>query len=242
MHWDERKALEKNSGPGKPVPVDAAERVEEFVPGIAALTPALSAFSMRLCGNRDDAADLVQTVLCNAWRSRHDFRPGTDLRAWLFTIMRNQFYTEWRRCRRQQPLRDAVAEGIPTPPDQQFWTLQLAQTLRSLRALPQSYRDALILVAVAGFQYAEAAILCHTAEGTVKSRVARGRELLRCGVQQPRRTRGEDATSETRHIQRELARILRQCKSPRLEPAGQPSRMRSRMPRPARGAAAAEAA
>ena len=151
---------------------------DQFRQDILALVPHLRAFARNLCGGADMAEDLAQEALVKAWRSQHYFEPGTNLKAWLFTILRNEFYSQRRRNWRQTHWDEVKAERIATPPDPQFWALQLSDTERGLRDLPDGQREALVLVAAAGFSYEEAAEICGTAVGTMKSRVARGRLAL----------------------------------------------------------------
>jgi RNA polymerase sigma-70 factor, ECF subfamily len=151
---------------------------DQFRQNILALIPHLRAFARNLCRGADMAEDLAQETLVKAWRSQHGFEPGTNLKAWLFTILRNEFYSQRRRNWRQTHWDEVKAGRIATPPDPQFWALQLSDTERGLRDLPDGQREALILIAAAGFSYEEAAEICGTAIGTMKSRVARGRLAL----------------------------------------------------------------
>jgi RNA polymerase sigma-70 factor, ECF subfamily len=151
---------------------------EAFREGLLALIPFLRAFSRSLCGDRDLADDLAQEALAKAWQSRHTFRAGSNLKAWLFTILRNQFYSDRRRAWRQAPWDDGAAERMPTANAAQGWAVQLSDTTRALRGLPDEQREALILVGAGGFSYEDAAAICDCAVGTVKSRVARARKAL----------------------------------------------------------------
>ena len=150
----------------------------QFRQDILALVPHLRAFARNLCRGADMAEDLAQEALVKAWRSQDRFEPGTNLKAWLFTILRNEFYSQRRRNWRQTHWDEVKAGRIAGPPDPQFWALQLSDTERGLRDLPDGQREALILIAAAGFSYEEAAEICGTAIGTMKSRVARGRLAL----------------------------------------------------------------
>jgi RNA polymerase sigma-70 factor (ECF subfamily) len=100
------------------------------------------------------------------------------LKAWLFTILRNQFYSDRRRAWRQAPWDEGAAERVPAPKGEQMWAVQLSDTARALRQLPNEQREALILVGAGGFSYEDAAAICNCAIGTVKSRVARARKAL----------------------------------------------------------------
>jgi RNA polymerase sigma-70 factor (ECF subfamily) len=151
---------------------------DRFQRDLLALAPHLRAFSRTLCSGRDFADDLAQETLLKAWRARDTFEVGTNLKAWLFTILRNCFYSHGRRAWRQAHWDADAAERIEGPPNKQEWTIELSDTARALRTLPDMQREALILVGAGGFSYEEAAKICDTAIGTVKSRVARGRTAL----------------------------------------------------------------
>jgi RNA polymerase sigma-70 factor (ECF subfamily) len=140
--------------------------------------PALRAFSRSLCGRQGIADDMAQNTLLNAWRARDRFEPGSNMKAWLFAILRNEFYSHARRAWRQTHYDAAQSESIPAAPDEQQWSMELGDMARALRKLPDTQREALILVAAGGISYEEAAKICDVAVGTVKSRVARARAAL----------------------------------------------------------------
>jgi len=145
---------------------------------ITQLIPALRAFAWSLSRNRSDADDLVQETLAKALTNRDRFEPGTNLRAWLFTILRNTYYSNALRRRRE--IRDetgAYAMSLACPP-MQDWSLAMRALQAALAELPDDHRDALILVGGAGFSYEEAAEVCGCALGTIKSRVNRARAKL----------------------------------------------------------------
>ena len=151
---------------------------DTFKSELLALVPFLRAFARSLSGKHEGADDLAQETLVKAWQSRRSFVPGTNLKAWLFTILRNQFYSDLRRAGRQSPWDAAAAEQIPGNDAEQAWAAELSDTARALRALPIEQREALILVGAGGFAYEEAAKIGNCAVGTVKSRVARARKAL----------------------------------------------------------------
>jgi RNA polymerase sigma-70 factor (ECF subfamily) len=150
----------------------------DFNRDLVALIPFLRAFAHSMCHQHSKAEDLAQETLAKAWHARNDFQPGTNLKAWLFTILRNELYSRARRDWRQTPWDEAAAQHIPAPADEQRWNLELCDTADALRGLPTEQREAVILVGAAGFSYQEAAKICGVPEGTVKSRVARGRQAL----------------------------------------------------------------
>lgn len=151
---------------------------DTFRADLLALIPFLRAFARSLCGNAESADDLAQEALVKAWQSRDSFVPGTNLKAWLFTILRNQFYSDRRRAWRQAPWDQDAAERIPGGSQDQNWSADLSDTARALRTLTDEQREALILVGAGGFSYEDAAEICNCAVGTVKSRVARARKAL----------------------------------------------------------------
>lgn len=146
-----------------------------FERDLVALMPALRRFSYSLCRDSALAADMAQQALMKAWRSQENFKAGTNLQAWIFTILRNEFFSHRRRAWREAHWDAGVAEQIPAPPNEQEWTLNLSDANRALGTLPQHQREALILVGAGGFSYEDAAKLSGTRVGTIKSRVTRGR-------------------------------------------------------------------
>jgi RNA polymerase sigma-70 factor, ECF subfamily len=145
---------------------------------VVGLIPALRAFAWSLCHNASDADDLVQDTLIKAWTNREKFEPGTNLRAWLFTILRNTYYTAVLRRRRE--VRDEMGEYASTlkSAPTQDWSVAVHSLQDALRKLPDEHREALILVGAAGLSYEEAAEICGCALGTIKSRVNRARARL----------------------------------------------------------------
>ena len=159
-----------------------AERValsdEDFRSELALVIPQLRAFGRSLSGNRDLADDLVQETLMKAWAARRRFQAGTNMRAWTFIILRNLFLSQMRRSRFTGDWDDLVADRLLAAPAGQDRQVELGDVERALQHLPQSQREALILVGAGGFAYEEAADICGVAVGTIKSRVARGRVAL----------------------------------------------------------------
>ncbi|ESZ87504.1 MAG: RNA polymerase sigma 70 [Blastomonas sp. CACIA14H2] len=151
---------------------------EAFKAQLASLIPHLRAYGRSLSGNRDVADDLVQDTMLKAWAARGRFAAGTNMRAWTFIILRNSFLSQRRRARFTTEWDDVVADRILSMPAGQGDQLHLADVQRALMQLPESQREALILVGAGGFSYEEAADICGVALGTIKSRVARGRAAL----------------------------------------------------------------
>jgi RNA polymerase sigma-70 factor (ECF subfamily) len=145
---------------------------------LRAATPNLRAFAMSLCGNRDRADDLVQDTLVKAWAKMDRFELGTNLNAWLCTILRNHCYNEyWKRAREIEDGDGSYAGRLCSIPDQEA-RLDLEDFQKALMKLSADQREALLLIGAEGFSYEEAAGICGCAVGTVKSRVNRARTRL----------------------------------------------------------------
>ena len=140
--------------------------------------PSLRAFAISLCGNVDRADDLVQETLLRALSNINSFEPGTNMPAWLFTILRNLFRSEYRKRRREVEDADGRhAESLKSHPEQ-HGRVEFEEFRTALAKLPSDQREALILVGASGFSYEEAADICGCAVGTIKSRVNRARTRL----------------------------------------------------------------
>ena len=143
-----------------------------------AAVPGLRAFAMSLCGNIDRADDLVQETLLRALAHIDSFQPGTNMPAWLFTILRNLFRSEYRKRRREVEDADGrYAESLKSHPEQ-TGRVEFSEFRAALAKLPSDQREALILVGASGFSYEDAATICGCAVGTIKSRVNRARARL----------------------------------------------------------------
>jgi RNA polymerase sigma-70 factor (ECF subfamily) len=157
-----------------------AERDKAFQTELVALIPHLRAFARTLCGNAAAADDLAQDTVLKAWDARETFAMGTNMKAWTFMILRNQFYSEKRRSWRQTQLDQEAAERTLVAVDDPESPVLLDELRLGLAMLPPEQREALILVGAGGFAYEEAAEICGCAVGTVKSRVSRARRALQC--------------------------------------------------------------
>ena len=143
-----------------------------------AAVPGLRAFAMSLCGKIDRADDLVQETLLRAWANLASFEPGTNMSAWLFTILRNLFRSEYRKRRREVEDGDGrYADTLRSHPEQPG-RVEFEELRTALAKLPPDQREAVILVGASGFSYEEAAAICDCAVGTIKSRVNRARTRL----------------------------------------------------------------
>ena len=146
--------------------------------GLLAYLPNLRAFGIALCGDADRADDLVQETMLKAWNSIESFQEGTNMRAWLFTILRNTYFSECRRRRREVPDENGDYVARLSVPPAQHGRMDAQDLMRALGELTDDQREALILVGAEGFAYEEAAVICNCAVGTIKSRVNRARNRL----------------------------------------------------------------
>ncbi len=158
---------------GKPAMDDHAFRND-----LISFIPPLRAFAISLTGKVDRADDLVQETLLKAWANRESFEPGTKLKAWLFTILRNEFYTVFRKRKREVEDADGIiAANVGVHPEQDSH-MDLTDMQNALARLPIDQREALLLVSASDMSYEEAAVICGVAVGTIKSRVNRARARL----------------------------------------------------------------
>ena len=150
---------------------------EQFRDELMQSVPFLRAFARVLCGRTDQANDLSQEAVGEAWDRRASFVPGANLRAWLFKILRNNYYArrglEWNGSTPNHEF-DGQIGGDDELPN----AVELKELAHALGALSDEQREALILVGASGFAYKEAASICDCAVGTIKSRVARARNAL----------------------------------------------------------------
>ncbi|MGQ3672944.1 sigma-70 family RNA polymerase sigma factor [Xanthobacter sp. TB0136] len=145
---------------------------------VVELLPALRAFARALTRDRSEADDLVQETLLKALSNIDKFEPGTNLRAWLFTILRNSFYTDIRKRKRESEGLSMLGLQSSNAGPEQEWALTLKSLEEALKHLPDDQREAVVLVGAAGLSYEEAANVCNCAVGTIKSRVNRARTKL----------------------------------------------------------------
>jgi RNA polymerase sigma-70 factor (ECF subfamily) len=151
---------------------------EAFRRDVVAHIPRLRAYAMSLARSNVEADDLVQEALLKAWRARASFEPGSNLQAWLFTILRNAFLSEAViRRRTTQDVDGRHAGRLAANPNQE-WRLRYGEMLEGLQRLRPPAREALLLVAASGMSYEEAARICDCPVNTMKSRVKRARASL----------------------------------------------------------------
>jgi len=159
-------------------PVEPKKLQPSVQDAMLAAVPSLRAFAMSLSGKFDRADDLVQTTLLRAIANIHSFTPGTNMAAWLFTILRNQFRSEYRKRRREVEDEDGGYVAALKASPEQHSRLEFKELFAALAKLPLEQREALLLVGASGFSYDAAAEICGIAVGTIKSRVNRARKLL----------------------------------------------------------------
>jgi len=145
---------------------------------LIAVVPHLRAFARFLTRERERADDLVQDTVVRALTAAHQFQPGTNLKAWMFTILRNLFYNELSKNMRVLSLDDPTMLEPSVPADQEA-CLEFSDFRRAFWQLGDDKREVLILVGASGLSYEDAAKVCGCAEGTIKSRVSRARGELR---------------------------------------------------------------
>ena len=154
------------------------EETPSFKRELLSTLPSLRAFAVSLSGRHDKADDLVQDTMMKAWAKQDSFQMGTNIKAWLFTILRNEFYSQMRkRGREVQDSEGAFTERMSVHPSQ-YGILDMADFKKALDGLPHDQREAIVLIGASGFSYEEAADICHCAVGTMKSRVSRARTRL----------------------------------------------------------------
>lgn len=149
-----------------------------FIDELEAMIPQMRAFARSLCRDADLADDIVQDACLRAWAARERFIPGAPMRPWLFKIIRNLHTGHNRKAWRSESLDPEEAETKLVISSTQEWSSDFRVLQNALKHLPDKQREALIAVLAAGFSYEEAACLLGCSEGTVKSRVSRGREAL----------------------------------------------------------------
>lgn len=176
----------------------SAEADKIFRDNLLAIIPHLRSFARGLCGNRDLADDLAQDAMTRAWAARTSFQPGTNFRAWIFMILRNQFYTTIRKNSRMVSWDPEIAERLLVVNASQHDGINVEDVAKALQKLSAEQREVLMLIGANGMSYEEAAEVMGCAIGTIKSRLARGRVALSALINGPEDlTDGEEAVEET---------------------------------------------
>ena len=157
---------------------DNSDAEPSFTELLVKHTPQLRAFAISLSSSPTLADDLVQEALMRAWKNRDKFEKGTNIKAWLLTILRNIYFNQWRRQKRS-PITGSEEQLIfASTGEEQSSHMDLLDVGRLLSELPDVQREAILLVANEGLSYEEVAEITGCAVGTVKSRVNRGRTTL----------------------------------------------------------------
>ena len=152
--------------------------IGDFKADLLAAIPALRAFAASLSGKSGWADDLVQETLVKAWANQSSFQPGTRMKAWLFTILRHEYYSAFRRRRYEVADPEGLFAARLTTNPAQDGHIAFREFQAALASLAPSHREALVLVGASGFSYEEAAVIADCAIGTMKSRVGRARARL----------------------------------------------------------------
>lgn len=209
-----------------------AER-PEFKNELMPLIPALRAFARSLCNNVALADDLAQETLLRAWAHRDSFILGTNLRAWLFTIARNAFYSNARRRSREVEDPDGYYSNNLSVAPMQHNGLDLEDLQRGLSKLPPEQREAIMLIGASGCSYEEAASICGCAVGTIKSRVSRARRSLLAHLEGSEAAEGAPATDPSATGAAKESGSPERASSRTSEAGGRSGRSRGRFTAPA---------
>jgi RNA polymerase sigma-70 factor, ECF subfamily len=152
---------------------------DEVRTGVVECVPHLRAFARSLTSNRDLADDLVQDAIVRALAAARQYTPGTNFKAWIFTILRNLYYNEGRKRAGRFSSIDELGSYEPMVPASQEANLEFCDFRRAFWRLNSDQREVLMLVGASGLSYEEAAAVCGCAVGTIKSRASRARRDLR---------------------------------------------------------------
>jgi RNA polymerase sigma-70 factor (ECF subfamily) len=181
------------SGPGRPARPAIGEPAD-FRGDLVSHLPHLRAVARALPGHRDRADDLVNDTVLKALSAEGQFQPGTNLKAWLMTILRNHYINGLRRTRIEVETVGEIPESaFPTAPNQEH-VVEMNEVAAALQLMSIEHREILVLVSAAGMSYEEAAGVCGCAVGTIKSRLNRARSELRRVLSQSRKSVGEPMT------------------------------------------------
>jgi RNA polymerase sigma-70 factor (ECF subfamily) len=156
----------------------ATDHDKAFQTALLDIVPHVRAFARSLCRDATHAEDLAQETVAKAWSNRAGFEMGTNIKAWTFMILRNQFYSEKRRSWRTVELDPDVAAQTLVSNSSPSASMELDELRRAMSMLPDEQREALILIGAGGMSYEDASLICGVAVGTMKSRVSRARDRL----------------------------------------------------------------
>ena len=146
---------------------------------LAKLLPELRVFAISLTRNRATADDMMQDTALKAWTNMDKFEVGTNMRAWLFSILRNTYFSSRRKLKREvADVDNAYSDSLSVKPEHDG-KLQMRDFKAAFDQLADEHREALLIVGASGFSYEDAAAICGVAPGTMKSRVNRARARLK---------------------------------------------------------------
>lgn len=169
----------------------AGARDSDFRQSLVHHLPPLRAVARALTGHRDRADDLVNDTVLKALSAESQFQPGTNLKAWLMTILRNHYINGLRRSRFEVTGVDEIPESaMPALPNQEH-VVEVNEVAAALQRMSVEHREILVLVSAAGLSYEEAAAVCGCAVGTIKSRLNRARSELKHVLSKSRGLAGE---------------------------------------------------
>ena len=177
---------------------------------LISLIPRMRSYARYLCRDATEAEDLTQAAFARAWRRRDSYLPGTNMKAWILRIVRNQFFSDKRRSWRVTQLDPEVAEQTLVAVFDPSAALELEDVRRAMQELSDEQRQALQLITIVGLPYQEAADISGCAVGTIKSRVNRGRQALAAILAE------DDLTAEIRPASLAMAAIIADAARARL--------------------------
>jgi len=166
-------------------PTASAIQIAELKADLLAAIPKLRAYAKSLCRSMERADDLVQEALAKALANIGSFEPGSNMTAWLYAILRNGFFSEYRKRRHEVEDSDGDFAALARVHPVQEVHVELLNVQDAVACLTAEHREALMLI-VSGLSYDEAAALCSCASGTMKSRVSRARAKLVLLLEEPR--------------------------------------------------------
>ena len=159
------------------------ERTKEYEKLVIENYNVLLTYAKSLTKNFSKAEDLVQEVMIKALNKHDNFQEGTNIKAWLFTVMRNEYLSGLRKTKREKEDPDGIFASLVAVPEAQDYAYDLKIVQKRMRLAPKAMRMSFELVVLNGMQYDEAAQILSTHVGTVKSRVSRMRQFLETGIQ-----------------------------------------------------------